>query len=462
MTEHQTTIKRAFTLSGPGLHTGQYIHATLQPAAADSGIRFRRIDLTPAAEIPAIADLVAGTDHGTTLAVRDATVSTIEHLMAALHGMRIDNVTIDIDGPEVPILDGSARLWVEQIEQVGIAELDAERCYSKLSEAVSWTDDAHGIELTAVPADDFQVTCAIDFESALIGTQMATLTRYDQFETEFAKCRTFVFLHEVEMLLDHNLIKGGALDNALVFVDKPLTEASRQRLGSLYGRDPESIHADHGVLNTIKPFFPNEPARHKLLDFMGDINLVGMPLKGHFFLRCPGHRANVALARKVRQLILQEKLTTLYDPNKPPVLDIMDIRNFMPHRYPMLLVDKIVSMTEDTIVGVKNVTANEPFFVGHFPNRPIMPGVLIIESMAQVGGLFAMRHIADPENYNTVLAHVQDARFRLPVVPGDTMIFKIHLEAPLRRGILKTKGEVFVGNKLVATAVLIASISKKQ
>lgn len=462
MIEHQTTIKKPFTLSGPGLHTGQYIHATMQPAKAESGIRFRRIDIEPAVEIPALADLVGGTDHGTTLAVRDVSISTIEHLMAALHGLRIDNVTIEVDGPEVPILDGSSRLWVEQIEQAGIETLDAERHYCKLSEAVSWTDPGHGIELTAVPADDFQVTCAIDFESDLIGTQMATLNSYDQFATHFARCRTFVFLHEVEMLLDHNLIKGGALDNALVFVDKPLTEDSRQRLGNLYGKDPDSIQADHGVLNTIKPFFPNEPARHKLLDFMGDINLVGVPLKGHFFLRCPGHRANVALARKVRQLILQEQLTTLYDPNKPPLLDIVDIRNFMPHRYPMLLVDKIVSMTEDTIVGVKNVTVNEPFFVGHFPDRPIMPGVLIIESMAQVGGLFAMRHIPDPENYSTVLAHVQDARFRQPVVPGDTLIFKIHLESPMRRGILKTKGEVYVGNKLVASAVLIASISKKK
>ncbi len=462
MTEYQTTIKKSFTLSGPGLHTGQYINATIQPAEADSGIRFRRIDLTPSIEIPALADLVTGTDHGTTLTVQEASVSTIEHLMAALHGLHIDNVVIDVDGPEIPILDGSARLWVEQIKQSGVETLNAERHYCTLSEAVSWIDPAHGIELTAVPADDFQVTCAIEFASDLIGAQVATLTNYSQFETDFASCRTFVFLHEVEMLLNHNLIKGGALDNALVFVDKPLTDASRQRLGSLYNRDPESIQAEHGVLNTIKPYFPNEPARHKLLDFMGDISLVGAAVKGHFFLRCPGHRANVSLALKIRQLILQNQLTNLYDPNKPPLLDIVDIRNYMPHRYPMLLVDKIVSMTDDTIVGIKNVTANEPYFVGHFPDRPIMPGVLIIESIAQVGGLFAMRHIPDPENYNTVLAHVQNARFRQPIVPGDTLIFKIHLEAPIRRGILKTKGDVYVGNKLVASAVLTASISKKK
>jgi len=459
--EFQTTIQSPFTLSGPGLHTGGMRHATVCPAEADSGIVFRRVDLTPAQDIAARADLVAATDHGTTVAVRGVGVSTIEHLMAALHGMRVDNALVEVDGPEVPILDGSARLWVEAIRQSGIVELEKERRYYQLKQNVRWNDPDSGIEMLAVPADDFEVTSVIEFKSEMIGTQMADIKGYDNFEEDFARCRTFVFLHEVEMLLEHNLIKGGDLDNALVFVDHPIDDAERERLAKLFDKNPDEVTVHHGVLNTVEPYFPNEPARHKLLDFMGDINLVGVPIKGHFYLRCPGHRANVALAQKIRQIIIDEELTVHYDPSVPPLLNIVDVRNFLPHRYPMLLVDKVVSMSDDTIIGVKNVTVNEPFFTGHFPDRPIMPGVLLIESMAQLGGLFAMRHIEDPDSYNTVLARVEDARFRLPVNPGDTLVMRIRLEAPIRRGFLKTRGEVFVANKLVATAILTANIYKK-
>lgn len=301
--EHQTTINTPFTLSGPGLHTGKFIHATVKPADAGTGIVIRRIDLTPTVDIPATADKVTTTDHGTTLAVGSATVSTIEHMMSAFHGLHIDNAIVEVDGPEVPILDGSARYWTEQIIKSGTVSLQAERRYLRLSEPIAWRDENHGIELLAEPADDFRVDSVIEFQSKLIGRQSASLTDYSQYVDDFSRCRTFVFLHEVEFLLANNLIKGGDLDNALVFVDKPLGDEEKQRLAKLYGRDPDSLQVHDGVLNTIVPFFPNEPARHKLLDFLGDIYLVGMPVKAHFSLRCPGHRANTELAKLILNTI---------------------------------------------------------------------------------------------------------------------------------------------------------------
>lgn len=301
--EYQTTIHKPFTLSGPGLHTGKFIHATVKPAMADKGIRLVRTDLNPAVEIAALAENVTETNHGTVVTCGDASVSTIEHMMSAFHGLHIDNAIVEVDGPEVPILDGSARYWVEQINNSGIDNLDAQRHYYKLPQTVKWEDPASGIELIGEPADDFSVDSTIIFKSELIGNQNAKLESYDKYASEFARCRTFVFLHEVEFLLANNLIKGGDLDNAIVFVDKPLGDAEKSRLAALYGRDKDSINVRNGVLNTIEPFFPNEPARHKLLDFMGDIYLTGCFLKGHFRLRCPGHRANVSLAKIIRTMI---------------------------------------------------------------------------------------------------------------------------------------------------------------
>lgn len=301
--EYQTTINTPFTLSGPGLHTGKFTHTTVKPATAGQGIIIKRVDVDGEPEIMAVAENVVDTNHGTTVAKDHVSVSTIEHMMSALHGMRVDNAIVEVDGPEVPILDGSARLWVEQIAQSGIATLDAERKYLHLTETVTWTDAESGIIMKAEPADDFRVDCNIEFKSKLIGSQSATLTTYEQFEKEIARCRTFVFLHEVEVLLSLNLIKGGDLDNALVFVDKPLGDEEKERLAKLFNKKKNSLNVKNGVLNTIVPYYPNEPARHKLLDFMGDIYLVGMPLKGHFTLKCPGHRANVALAQQIRKLI---------------------------------------------------------------------------------------------------------------------------------------------------------------
>ena len=304
--EYQTTLKSPFTLSGPGLHTGKFTHTTIKPAAAGQGIIIKRVDVDGEPEIMAVAENVVDTNHGTTVAKNHVSVSTIEHMMSALHGMRVDNAIVEVDGPEVPILDGSARLWVEQIAQAGIATLDAERKYLNLTETVTWTDVESGIVMKAEPADDFRIDSNIEFKSNLIGSQSATLTSYEQFEKEFARCRTFVFLHEVEVLLSLNLIKGGDLDNALVFVDKPLGEEEKERLAKLFNKKKNSLNVKNGVLNTIVPYYPNEPARHKLLDFMGDIYLVGMPVKGHFSLKCPGHRANVALAQQIRKLIINQ------------------------------------------------------------------------------------------------------------------------------------------------------------
>lgn len=303
--EFQTTINTPFTLSGPGLHTGKFTHTTIKPGEVNSGIVFCRTDFEGGKTIAAVADNVTDTNHGTTIANDGASVSTIEHLMSALHGMRIDNAIVEVDGPEVPILDGSARLWVEQIQKVGTVQQNAERRYLHLKENVEWVDEASGIVMKAEPADDFVVDSTIEFKSELIGRQSARLTSYGQYLNEFARCRTFVFLREVEALLSLNLIKGGDLDNALVFVDKPLGDEEKARLAALYNRDKDSIKVSNGVLNTIEPFFDNEPARHKLLDFMGDIYLVGMPVKGHFTLRCPGHRANVELAKLIRKLIIK-------------------------------------------------------------------------------------------------------------------------------------------------------------
>lgn len=303
--EYQTTIKTPFTLSGPGLHTGKYIKATVKSADCGTGIVLRRIDVSPAVDIPALTDNVCATNHGTVVGIADMTVSTIEHMMSAFHGLHVDNAVVEVDGPEVPILDGSARYWVEGIRQSGLEVQQGERRYFQLTERVEWTDPESGIVMVGEPADGFSVDSRIEFQSALIGSQSATFTSYDQYVDEFSKCRTFVFLHEVEMLLAHNLIKGGDLDNALVFVDKPLGDSEKERLAKVFNKDPQSIQEHNGVLNTIVPFFPNEPARHKLLDFLGDIYLVGMPVKGHFILKCPGHRANVALASKVREMMLR-------------------------------------------------------------------------------------------------------------------------------------------------------------
>lgn len=462
--ENQTTLKNRFTLSGRGLHTGKNVTVTLCPAAPNTGILYRRMDVEPAVEIPVRADLVVDTARGTTLGMNGLRISTGEHLHAALHGLQVDNVLIEIDGEEVPILDGSAKPWVEGIQKAGLEEQEAERKYFTLREPISMGGTGDGIEYIAMPSDQFRVTTIIDFKSDVIGKQVAEIQGYDSFAEEISRCRTFVFLHEILQLLQFNLIKGGDLDNALVFVDHPLVKDHAEALAKIYGKKMGSFKVENGVLNTVKPYYPNEPARHKLLDFMGDILLVGCPIKAHFIIKCPGHKSNVAFAQFMRNIIAdvrQQEQRPTYDPNAKPAMTADQICSFIPHRYPFLLVDKIIEIGPDYVVGVKNVTINEPYYAGHFPDRPVMPGVLQLEAMAQVGGIYAIRDIQDPQNYTTLLARIDGVRFRQTVVPGDTLILKVKIQGPIRRGYIRMKGTAYVGETIVTEATLVAQIIKK-
>ena len=464
--EKQTTLKSPVTLSGRGLHTGQDVQVTLCPAFANQGYLFRRVDLNPPVDIPARADNVGDIARGTTLVVGGVRVATVEHLLSALHGMEVDNVVIEVSGEEIPILDGSARPWVEAIQEVGIATLNSVRRYYYVRETVSMTDpDNPNIEYLAVPCDTFRVTTVIDFKSSVIGKQYAEMQGYGSYTADVAPCRTFVFLHEIEPLLNNNLIKGGDLDNALVFVDHPLEPDQAKRLAKVYGKTAASLKVSNGVLNTIEPYFPNEPARHKMLDFMGDITLTGVRLRGHFIIKCPGHKSNVAFAMLMSRLVngdARPDQVPIYDPNCPPVFDNAAIRNILPQRYPLLFVDKIVEVGPDYVVAVKNITIDEPFFVGHFPDSPVLPGVLQIEAMAQAGGVLATRNYENPRDYRVVLARVDGVKFRQQVLPGDTLVLKVKITAPLRRGLLKMRGEAYVGHNLVTEATMVAQIIKRE
>ena len=463
--EYQNTIRNSITLSGRGLHTGSVCHVTLTPAAENTGIVFRRTDVNPPVDIPALATLVGSTSRNTTLCQGSLQISTVEHLLSALHGLRVDNVLICIDGAEVPILDGSAKMWVDAIQQVGLQMQQAERRYFSIKEPIYMVGDNDNVEYIAMPDNDFRVTTIIDFPDTIIGKQVAELNSFDEYATEVAQCRTFVFLHEIAPLLAGGLIKGGDLDNALVFVGKPLEPMQTEILSRIFQRNPEEITVTGGVLNTCQPYFSNEPARHKMLDFIGDIALIGAPVKGHFIIKCPGHKSNANFARMLINAMkesLQMDAVPTYNPNSNPVIGHDAIRSFLPHRFPFLMVDKVIEKGEDYIVGVKNVTTDEPFFQGHFPDAPIMPGVLQLEAMAQVGGLMVITEIENPELYSTALARIDGVKFRHNVMPGDTLIIKVHKLAPLRRGYLKMKSIAYVGNTIVTEATFVAQIFKKQ
>lgn len=457
--EKQTTIKNKITLKGKGLHTGQNVEVNILPAQADSGIVFKRIDLENPVLIKADAEAVTETSRGTTIESKGAKVATIEHLMAALYASNIDNALIEISGEEVPILDGSSKYWLEAIEKSGIEELEKERKYFCLKEIVSYVDQENDIELIAMPYDGFRVDLNIDFSPRIIGSQNSCLKNLSEFKEGFSNCRTFVFLDEIEQLLKLNLIKGGDLDNALIFVDKMLEEEQIKHLASVFGKNPNEIKVEKGLLNNVKQNFENEPARHKLLDFIGDIALVGKPLKARFIVKRPGHKVNNLLSRKIKT-IMENNTIPVYDPNKEPVYDIKAIKNLLPHRFPMLLIDKVIEIGEDYVIGLKNVTGNEDFFNGHFPQEPVMPGVLIVEALGQTGGVLALKDIEDPENYSTYFMKFEEVKFRNKVVPGDTLLLKLTLSEPIRRGIVKMKGEAYVGNKLVVEAQLMAQVAK--
>jgi len=462
MVEKQRTIKNSVSVSGKGLHTGLPVTVTFKPAPENHWYKFKRVDLPGQPVIDADVDNVKDTERGTSLEQNGGRIATTEHLLAALVGLQIDNVLIEANGPEVPIMDGSSMPFVEALEKAGIVEQEAERVYFELKDNLSYEDMDKRIEMLAVPQETFRLTVMVDYNSPVLGTQHANIYQASEFKKEIAACRTFVFLHELELLLSHNLIKGGDLDNAIVLVDRDLPKDKHDYLAKIFNKP--NLEVKPGILNNTKLKFFNEPARHKLLDMVGDLALVGMPIRAHILAARPGHSGNVAFARKIKEVIKKEKLKKgnagRFNLNAEPLLTVMDIMKLLPHRPPFLLVDKIIELSENHVVGIKNVTMNEDFFRGHFPGNPIMPGVLQIEAMAQTGGILALKTVPDPENYLTFFMKIDNVRFRNQVVPGDTLVFHLELISPVRRGIFHMKGTAYVGDKIATEAEMMAQISK--
>lgn len=465
MSEKQRTIKQAVSVSGVGLHTGKPVTITFNPAPENHWYKFQRMDVEGQPIIDADADLVVDTSRGTTLEKDGVRVYTTEHVLAALVGLSIDNCLIQMTAPEMPIMDGSSWKFVEALEAAEIQEQEAFRDYFELTENLTYEDPVKKVEMLAVPQATYRCTVMVDYNSEVLGTQHAGIYDIEQFKTEISKCRTFVFLHELEALLAHNLIKGGDLDNAIVLVDKEVPKDKLDHLKKVFNKEHIEVKGK-GVLNNTKLHFYNEPARHKLLDIIGDLALVGKPLRIHVLAARPGHAGNVSFARKIKQQIKDEimrkkkNLHIPYDLNKTPLYDINQIQKILPHRQPFLFVDKIMEITEEGIIGVKNVSMNEEFFKGHFPESPVFPGVLQIEAMAQVGGIFSLSKVPDPENYLTYFMSIDKVKFKNQVIPGDTIVFKLVLLTPIRRGIVHMRGEAFVRDKLVMEAEMMALLSK--
>lgn len=459
----QHTIQQSVTVKGVGLHSGKLVTLTFHPAPVNHGYKFQRIDLDQQPVINADVNRVISTNRGTTIQESGAQVSTIEHALSALAGLEIDNVLMEIDGPEVPILDGSAAEFVSVLQDAGLKEQDADREFFDVEKPLRFRDEVTGTELLALPSDSFEVTTMIDFNSPVLGQQYASLTQLDQYAKEIAPCRTFVFLHELERLFNQNLIQGGDLDNAIVIVDREVEQDELDRLAKKLDKPSMTVDQE-GILNTTKLHFKNEPARHKLLDVIGDIALLGKPLRGKIVATKPGHTANIEFTKILKkQYQEQRKLRgkPKYDPDKEPLFDTVRISQWLPHRYPFLLIDKIIELSKTHVVGVKNVTFNEFFFQGHFPNNPVMPGVLQIEAMAQTGGILALSTVEDPGNWDTYFLKIENAKFKQKIVPGDTILFKLELQAPIRRGICQMQGTAYVGNRIVSEAELTAQIVKR-
>lgn len=463
MIEKQKTILAPVTVSGVGLHTGQMVTLSFKPAPEDSGIRFLRTDLQDEVFIEADADYVVDTSRGTTIEKEGIRLLTVEHVLAAVTGMDIDNIIVEVDCEEMPIMDGSSKFYVEALEKAGIQQQEAPRQYFEIQETARFYDEEKDCEFIAIPADKYRLSCMIDFNSKVLGSQYATLDDITQFKDDIAPCRTFVFLHELEFLLSNNLIKGGDLSNAIVFVDRPVEQPELDRLAKLFNKPSVEVKTE-GILNNLEPYFANEPARHKLLDVVGDLTLAGKRIKGHIVATKPGHASNVKFAKHIKKLIkkkLAEQQIPVYHPDQKPVFDINDIKAMLPHRYPFLLVDKIIEISESHVVGIKNVTMNESFFSGHFPNEPVMPGVLQIEAMAQTGGILILSTVEDPENYSTYFLKIDNVKFKQKVIPGDTLILKCSLISPVRRGICHMRCIGYVGSKVVLESELMAQIVKK-
>jgi len=461
MRTQQATIKKSISVSGVGLHTGVSATITFHPAPTNHWFVFKRIDLEGQPLIKVDTDNVADTARGTTLQANGAKISTTEHVLAALIGLQIDNVLIEVDGPEVPIMDGSSKPFVDALIEAGIEIQDAARDIFVLEDILSYEEPSRNVEMLAVPSPDYRITVMVDYNSPVLGTQHAQLHKIDEFKDNISPCRTFVFVHELEMLVKHNLIKGGDLNNAIVVVDREISQDKLDDLAKLLNK-PNVQVKEKGFLNNTALHFQNEPARHKLLDIIGDLALIGQPIQGHILAARPGHAANVELAKKIKALIKSKKGSVKkYDLNAPSLYDVNQVAAMLPHRYPFLLVDKIIELGESHVVGVKNVTMNEWFFQGHFPNNPVMPGVLMIEAMAQTGGILVLSTVPDPENYWTYFMKITEARFKQKVMPGDTLVFHLSLISPIRRGICHMKGEAIVGDKVVMEAEMMAQIVKK-
>lgn len=464
MLTHQRTLRSSISFEGIGLHTGVHNRLIVHPAPENHGYKFQRMDLPGEPIVEADVDRVVGTTRGTTLEQNGARVHTTEHILAALYGCEVDNALITLEGPEIPILDGSSKRYVDAILEVGFTDQTAPRKFYVLRENVSFEDPEKDVEMLAVPEPDgeFRLTVMVDYRSPVLGTQHASMYKISEFKDEIASCRTFVFLKEVAELARQGLIKGGDVENAVVLVERAYSDSELAEIGSLVGKSHLSMHVESkGVLNTSPLRFPNEPARHKLLDIVGDLALTGHFIKGHILAARPGHAGNVAFARMLKQRIRLETGLPDLNPERPSLLDINQISRLLPHRYPFLLVDRILEMTENSITGVKNVTMNEPFFQGHFPGNPVMPGVLQIEAMAQVGGIFALNSVENPEEYTTYFMKIDNVRFKQKVLPGDTVIFFLELISPIRRGLVHMRGRGFVRGTLVSEAEMLAQVAKQ-